>query len=256
MIVATYKDGSPTTGTIDPPEVEDAEYREVEGPSVPQEPSDQTPDSPYAETKSRKTRADKGVKRGPRGPRTDSVTRRSTRSANSDTILESLGLILWSGASFGVSKLGDTFMPEHPVPGAVTRTMMLETAYAGPTMAAAFKRTPFYKEFGPVLNAVGPWKELASLFALPLLMGALAMKPEAINSPVLQGIVVESMMPALIAAKKRAAAQKEMMSQMDELGEEAKKEIMGALAWLLQTEVTPEEQPEQDASTEQPVGAS
>jgi len=124
--------------------------------------------------------------------------------------------------------------------------MMLQSAYAGTVLTAAFKRTPFYAEFKPWLNAVGPWKDLAQLIVTPLLMGALAFRPEAIASPLLQGMLVESLVPAVVAAKKRQQQQIDAMKELDELDESAKQEVMAAIGWILGQE--PEEQT--DGSTE------
>jgi len=111
--------------------------------------------------------------------------------------------------------------------------MMLQSAYAGTVLTTAFKKTPFYAEFKPWLNAVGPWKDLAQLIATPLLMGALSFRPEALASPILQGMLVESLVPAVVAAKKRQQTQIDAMKELDQLDEAARNEVMAAIGWIL-----------------------
>lgn len=206
--------------TDDPNVVIDADFRPVDPDS------DTASDSPYEYKRKRRTRSDKGVARGPRG--SGGTRTRSTKTVSSDQVLASLGYFMWSGPAWAIGH----YAPDPPG-GATSRVMMLQSAYAGEVLRDAFKQTPYYPIVKPWLETVGPWRDLAQLVALPIMVAAISYRPQVLANPALVGLLTQQLVPVLVAAKKRAEEQAKLMEEMGEVTEEAQAEVAAALAWLI-----------------------
>lgn len=195
--------------------------------------------SPFAE--------DAPKKRGrPKGSRNRTASTAGSRKAasprprRSDPMPHLLGLG-WAGLGFAFEHVG----PE-PFGAPVGRVLQLQAPVAGDTLTKALKKTPAYGMVKPFMDAVGPWTELAQLFALPIMTAAVAMKPEVLNAPPIQAMFMSQLVPAIAQAKQRAEEQKQLTEELSQFTPEARQEAQAVMSWLIGV------QPEEEAPEPEP----
>lgn len=124
--------------------------------------------------------------------------------------------MLLSGGWMGLGYLAGAMIPE-PAGPAVSRTLKLEAAVAGPKLHSALKRTPIYPYLAIASNQFGWVADISMLLTPPLLVGLLAMRPE-LKGP-LKPMIAGALIPVIaesIAMQKKQAAMMDELSKYDE----------------------------------------
>jgi hypothetical protein len=162
------------------------------------------------------------------GERKSSGSRTLRGSGKASNTIETIASLCWMGAGMGFEYLptrapliGRLAEPVERTDGtfgaapsvAVGRVMQLEASIAGKRIDSALRGTPVGKFIVALLNATGPWAELAPLFLPPLMVGIAAMYPELAER--FKGLMVAAMIPVLTEASKNAEAQAALMSQLE-----------------------------------------
>jgi len=96
---------------------------------------------------------------------------------------------------------------------AVGRVLKLESAVAGKRIDKALRGTPVYAVLTKMLDAVGPWADLAPLIAPPLIIGIASVKPELGEQ--FRPMLVASLIPMLIESAKMAEEQARLLQQFE-----------------------------------------
>lgn len=151
----------------------------------------------------------------PKQPRSSSSISRTTKSVVS---LPSLFSAVWMAASIGIEKqpwiLAESVVEGKAPPSvAVGRTMKMESAVAGKRIDKALKGTPVYAALTKLMEAAGPWAELAPLFAPPIIIGLASVKPELGEQ--FRPVLVGALIPILIESAKMAEEQARLLQQFE-----------------------------------------
>lgn len=152
--------------------------------------------------------------------------------------------MLLSGGWMGLGYLAGAVIPE-PAGPAVSRTLKLEAAVAGPKLHSALKRTPIYPYLAIATNQFGWLADISMLLTPPLLVGLLALRPELKKplKPMIAGALIPVIAESIAMQKKQAA----MMEELSKYDEETIKASMQAVDYLIDGSVS---DAETDADTE------
>jgi len=155
----------------------------------------------------------------PRTPRvvTDEVTERQPRGSGR-TVKQFEGLMSMAWMAMGVA-VGNQDRVKPDVLQPVGRVMQFQAATAGPRIKAALSKTPAWKPILAMLKHVGPWTDLVPLIGPPILVGAMAWRPELERA--IMPFLLPIMMPIVQEVSDMAEEQKAMIGNIEQMQERA-----------------------------------
>lgn len=158
----------------------------------------------------------KGGRRTPKAPATRTASRRK-REPTAELLT-----MIWSGAGWGVTRLGDA---------PVGRALQFQATGAGPILERVTQDTFIDALLQPIARNREAWEDLFALFALPTIVAMIERSPEAAVTfePMLRQLVLVNAAAIVPVMKRQQADEAKRAQAIEELGIGGVDEILAAL---------------------------
>lgn len=185
------------------------------------------PDSPFSQPRHARDKAEKR-------PSERTQARGAKRPPGSATYST-----LWSLAGVALEQRGPL-----PVGPPVGRVMMLQAPDAGVRIARIIEQSPLAEWFKPLADNAGWVAELIPLLAPPLIVGAIAAKPEAL--PVMEPLLGAILVPLAIELRKQQREAAQATSIVSEMDDEIRENVSAMLDAILGPKAPPNDDETQE----------